>query len=469
MSLSNNLMYNRTMASPETNDLSERELGILRLVATGLSNKEIAQKLYISPNTVKVHLRNIFAKIGVLSRTEAALYAINHGLVKTSPTEPSLSLPISIPEPTFEEEAAKPPQLKTKPSPALKWVLFGGVGLLLLALLVLGWVGVGFYLNPKPTSPPTQAAAVFPLLVSPSPTPQPRWQALPSMPTSRSKLAAVALNSLVYAIGGETAQGVSASLEVFDPASSTWNEGKPKPLPVSEIQAAVLGGKIYVPGGRQANGKASQSLEIYDPLQDTWESGPDLPYPVSAYALVAFEGKLYLFGGWDGKTIYDRVLEYDPTLKTWSERTPLLSPRYAAAAAVAGGKIYLLGGFDGQTPLTRNETYIPSLEGSGASPWSTATPLPEGRYAMGAASIADSILVIGGVPPSSSRAASYQFFPSTSTWTELEQPSPQPWAYLASVPLDQNLLALGGLQNDQVSGALKTYQAVYTILIPVVR
>jgi DNA-binding NarL/FixJ family response regulator len=61
--------------------LTERELYVLRLVASGATNSEIAEKLSISINTVKSHLKNILEKLQLENRTQAATYALQHGLV----------------------------------------------------------------------------------------------------------------------------------------------------------------------------------------------------------------------------------------------------------------------------------------------------------------------------------------------------------------------------------------------------
>jgi DNA-binding CsgD family transcriptional regulator len=69
-------------APPWPAGLSGREVEVLRLIATGHSNRAIAQALYISPNTVLRHVSNIFTKTGVANRAEAAAYATRHGLTR---------------------------------------------------------------------------------------------------------------------------------------------------------------------------------------------------------------------------------------------------------------------------------------------------------------------------------------------------------------------------------------------------
>jgi DNA-binding NarL/FixJ family response regulator len=64
----------------DLDDLSPRELEVLRLMAAGKSNRDIAEVLCISLNTVATHVRNILAKTGCANRTEAAAYAMRHGL-----------------------------------------------------------------------------------------------------------------------------------------------------------------------------------------------------------------------------------------------------------------------------------------------------------------------------------------------------------------------------------------------------
>ena len=78
----------QAVSAPESPEaLTERETEVLRLIAQGKANKEIARSLNISEKTVKVHVSNILSKLGVQSRTQATLYAIRVGLVSTGSSD----------------------------------------------------------------------------------------------------------------------------------------------------------------------------------------------------------------------------------------------------------------------------------------------------------------------------------------------------------------------------------------------
>ncbi len=66
---------------PVENELTERELEVLRLIGTGATNREIADRLVVSEGTVKNHVSNILSRLALRDRTQAALYAREHGLI----------------------------------------------------------------------------------------------------------------------------------------------------------------------------------------------------------------------------------------------------------------------------------------------------------------------------------------------------------------------------------------------------
>jgi DNA-binding NarL/FixJ family response regulator len=73
-------------------DLTAREREILGLVSEGMTNAQIGRELWVTEQTVKFHLSNIYRKLGVSNRTEASRYALRHGLVRSDDTSPALSL-----------------------------------------------------------------------------------------------------------------------------------------------------------------------------------------------------------------------------------------------------------------------------------------------------------------------------------------------------------------------------------------
>lgn len=74
-------MFTPIPLPPYPNELTAREVEVLRLVALGLSDRAVAERLVVSPRTVQGHVRSIFNKIQVNSRAAATRYAIEHQLV----------------------------------------------------------------------------------------------------------------------------------------------------------------------------------------------------------------------------------------------------------------------------------------------------------------------------------------------------------------------------------------------------
>ncbi len=290
------------------------------------------------------------------------------------------------------------------------------------------------------------------------------------MPTPRFSHSAVVRDTFVYVIAGNTGKTISGAVERYDVNLDNWISLKSKTTAVSEISAVVIGGKIYVPGGRLQSGSISDVLEVYDIQYDYWSQKARMPKPLCAYALTAFEGQMFLFGGWDGKKSTKEVYRYDPILDKWIELTELPSARDHASAAVAGNQIYIFGGVIDQRPLAENLVYRPDYEESSENPWSKASPMPQDRFRMGVVSIADIILVFGGISEDEVLPELISYFYVSDTWQEFENLEHLNITGSAVVGVGNFILAIGGQTMDgKPTGINRSYQAVYTLSLPIIR
>ena len=434
------------------NELSERELEILKLVATGASNKEIAKQLVISPNTVKVHLRNIFSKIDVVSRTEATLYALKIGLIRpemaAAPEGESLLSAASA--------AVEAPALPWYRQTGRRWLI---VALIVLLLLAVVWFsGASRWFLPAGISPEEEAAASLN-----------RWFELAALPQGRSRMAAERYESTIFLIAGQDLSGVSSGVWAYDLNSDSWSSRTEKPTAVRLARAALIGEKIYVPGGETSSGMLSDDLEVYDPRTDSWQQSAALPLPLSEYALAAFEGRLYLFGGWTGTEVSDRLYIYDPQENAWSTGSALPEPLRGAAAAVVGSKIYVLGGSDGQQVFDTVRVFYPNRAVAGETAWEERAPLPDGRAGLAAVALGDNIFIAGGTGSNGEEELGVlRYSETTDTWEQVSDAPVQAGPFVGLGAFNTRIHLFGGEIDGVPAITHLAYQAIYTVVLPAV-
>ncbi len=185
------------------------------------------------------------------------------------------------------------------------------------------------------------------------------WEQLPPMRLARGAAAAGVIGHKLYvADGSPQVFGVDnppspfRSLEIYDFETESWTTGPDAPVAVHHVNGAVVGGKLYLAGGRVDAEESSDAFLRYDPARERWERLPDLPLGgTSSAALVAAAGTVVLIGGddelgWeDGNGwVTPTAWAFDPATNRWRRLPDIEIERHALAAAVVNGRIYAIGG-----------------------------------------------------------------------------------------------------------------------------
>ena len=258
--------------------------------------------------------------------------------------------------------------------------------------------------------------------------------------------AVVALDGEIYVIGGYDVATIVDRVDAYDPGTDTWRDATPLPSPRHHVNAAVVGGKIYVLGGLVSNGfnaigdtlAYDPSTEVWEPLAsmpagterggattgvigtkiyvaggyrngsvaevsayetttDMWEPIASLPAPRDHLVGGAIDGVLYVIGGRVGSIegVQGSVDIYDPAVGTWTSGAPMLTARAGCAAAVLGPRIIVFGG-EGNTDAPSGvfpqvEAYDTMTDG-----WAALADMPTPRHGTGAGVVDGVIYVPGG-------------------------------------------------------------------------
>ena len=432
--------------------LSKRELDVLNCVAQGDANKQIALTLHISPNTVKVHLRNIYTKLGVGSRTEATRVAFEQRLVKMNGIDEGQEEKVEIlPTPPQEDQQAIEPQQifeaepvsKAVPLPKNRWFNWRYATFTLIFLLIVITTGLIYSTSAKPTPTPTPIPFTATDLGD-------NWQTGRDLPVPTTNMALTAVGLQLYQIGGETADGVVDTVYIYDTVDFSWSIATAKPTAVTNSAAAVLFGEIYIPGGRTADGEPTDIFEVYSPANDAWRTAATLPRPIAEAVVVSDGNLLYLISGWDGADYLDTIFVYDTVADSWrplSNQT-MSQPRASAAGDIIDRQLYLVGGHNQDGALSICERFDLIEE-----TWHSCSDTLHPRTGASAVVLVNRLYLFGGLESNDAGQTISEFFdPVTEEWlivnTPMKTDAQSNWSNMGTALVETKIHALGGQQGD---------------------
>ena len=452
--------------------LSDRELEVLQCVIDGAGNKEIAAALTISQNTVKVHLRNIYTKLDVSSRTEATTAALQQGLVTLAGiTAENAAEPELEPIVTPAEQTVEPDLFTAEPLPRPSFFpkragLFSLLLVLLVATILLAYQTLGNPGQIPPTSTPEQFSETR---ITDD------WLQSRPLPVARTHMALVGNGLNLYLIGGETEAGVTNEVSILPTSDLVWEEGAPKPTAVTDITAAELFGEIYVPGGKLANGQPTSVVEVYSPANNSWRAATPLPTAVSGGLVLSDGSFIYLFGGWDGEDYLATAYRFDPAANSWQILPAMPAARAFATGGVVKGRLYVVGGYDGERPLSQCTYFDPTPGQDTAAETGSWQPCADTllpRAGASAAGVFNKLYLFGGGAFSDEPITySESYNPDADQWSVINTPQLEDvpsWSHLGITSVETNIYAVGGVRGSEATADTFVYRPLaYQTFIPI--
>ncbi len=260
------------------------------------------------------------------------------------------------------------------------------------------------------------------------------WTKKAEMPVRKSGFSAACINDKIYTMGGNTASGMTNSVEEYDTNTDQWSQ-KTCMLAARNCAGSIaLGDKIYMIGGSQPAGKPS--IEVYNTSTDQWTALAEMPTTVSYWTtIVEINGIIYVIGGYQG--LFEA---YDISSNSWSRKSNTLVPQGPLVATAVEGKIYLFSYCVGQDNLTAQ--YDPATD-----TWTRKKNMPTRRGDCNMSVIDNKIYLIGGsmTPTCDYLISSIERYnPADDSWLLVGSMSKPKW-YTGVAEVNKIIYVVGGM------------------------
>ena len=245
----------------------------------------------------------------------------------------------------------------------------------------------------------------------------PPWTNIADFPTPIMDNAVAMNEGKVYSVAGVDGTAVLSSGAVFDPIAGAWSPIANMSVAREKPVSAFIDGKLYVTGGWDANGDATNVLEIYNPSTNTWTTGASVPAGFAASAVAVLGGRMYVVGGCSTDVCgFNDVWVYTPATNSWSAAADYPVDTSWAACGALAGQVYCAGGATDAAELTDGFAYNPTT-----NTWSPIADLPIDLWGMGYTSANGLLLLSAGITGGSTVITNqgFAYDPATDAWSPL--------------------------------------------------